>query len=166
MQRNRLPVLLGIPALALLLAACAGPSAYAPATDREGFTDTALEENRFRVTFAGNTKTPRQTVENYLLYRAAEVTLESGHDWFQVAERDTEVQTRFRGLSTGFGPFFTSSGLVLSSTKHSGRASNRYEAFANIVVFDGEKPADDPDAYDAKSVIESLGPLIVRPSAL
>ena len=44
----------------------------------------ATEENRYRVSFAGNSATSLQTVDDYLLYRAAELTVQTGHDWFQV----------------------------------------------------------------------------------
>ena len=43
-----------------------------------------LSDNRWRVTFTGNSVTPRETVENYLLLRAAEVTLAAGHQPFPV----------------------------------------------------------------------------------
>lgn len=100
--------------------------------------------------------------------RAAEVTLASGHDWFRVAERDTEIETRFRRVATGLDgtrfyrsgfhdPFF--GGVGTTNT----RPVNRYEAFSNILVFEGDKPAADPQAYDARSVIATLEPLIVRP---
>ncbi|MEO1495335.1 MAG: hypothetical protein AAFV19_24595 [Pseudomonadota bacterium] len=160
--------------LALALTACTEPTPYQPATDREGYSDSAIEENRYRVSFAGNSRTKRDTVESYLLYRSAEVTLASGHDWFRVAEQDTEVTTRFRSFSTGFGrsgfgPFFYRSnfkhgffGGVESSTA---RPINRYEAFANILVFKGEKPVEDPTAYDARSIIETIGPQVIRPEA-
>ncbi|MEM6546286.1 MAG: hypothetical protein AAF713_00920 [Pseudomonadota bacterium] len=155
------------------LAACTGPTRYAPAIERDGYADKAIEENRFQVTFSGNTRTSRDTVETYLLYRAAEVTLAAEGDWFKVADQDTEAQTRFRSFSTGFGstgfgPFFFRSGFRHGffggfGGSVSTRPITRYEAFANILVFEGEKPAEDAAAYDARSVIETLGPEIIRP---
>ena len=69
---------------AALLSGCATPTPYqplgAPTGVRGGFTDQQIERNRFRVTFAGNQFTSRQRVENYLLYRAAELTTERGFD--------------------------------------------------------------------------------------
>ncbi|MEO0427239.1 MAG: hypothetical protein AAF160_07295 [Pseudomonadota bacterium] len=163
-------------ALLLAVAGCTEPTRYMPAVERDGYSDRAVEDNRFRVTFAGNTRTPRETVETYLLYRAAEVTLASGKDWFKVAAQDTEAETRFRSFSTGFGrrgfgPFFFRSGFRHGFFGGFGgftttRPITRYEAFANILVFDGEKPEDDPAAYDARSVIETLGPEIIRPEVV
>ena len=65
----------------LVLAGCATPAPYAPMTPGQatGYTDRQLSDNRWRVTFTGNSVTPRETVENSLLQRAAEVTLASGH---------------------------------------------------------------------------------------
>jgi hypothetical protein len=39
-----------------------------------GYSEQQIENNRFRVQFAGNSLTDRKTVETYLLYRAAELT--------------------------------------------------------------------------------------------
>lgn len=150
------------------VAACTKPTPYAPATHRDGFADLAIEDNRYRISFAGNSSTSRDVVETYLLYRAAEVTLASGHDWFRIADRETEIETRFHSVATGFGGtrFYRSGfrgpfvgGLATTNT----RPINRYQAFTNILVFDGDKPTADPQAYDARSVIATLEPLIVRP---
>ncbi|MEM6489241.1 MAG: hypothetical protein AAF677_13415 [Pseudomonadota bacterium] len=159
-------------AAVLAVAGCTEPTRYAPAVERDGYSDRPVETNRYQVSFSGNTRTSRETVETYLLYRAAEVTLAAGKDWFKVAERDTEAETRFRSFSTGFGrsgfgPFFYRSGFSHGffggvGTVNS-RPITRYEAYANILVFEGEKPVEDPAAYDARSVIETLGPQIVRP---
>ena len=39
-----------------------------------------------------------------------------------------------------------------------------YTAFADIVMHDGEKPAGEVDAYDARDVLRQLGPQIERPA--
>ncbi|MEM1275976.1 MAG: hypothetical protein AAGH74_05585 [Pseudomonadota bacterium] len=156
--------------LAIGVAACTKPTPYAPADERYGYADQPIEENRFRVSFGGNTLTSRDTVETYLLYRAAEVTVAEGFDWFRLADQETEVSTRYRSFSTGsaFGPFFYRSGFRggffggIGTT--SARPVSRYEAFANILVYAGDKPAEDPDAYDARSVLQTLGPIIQRPA--
>ena len=38
--------------------------------------------------FHGNSLTSRETVEAYLLYRAAELTIERGGDWFTILDRE------------------------------------------------------------------------------
>ena len=57
-----------------------------------GYTDRALTQNRYRVTFTGNTVTPRETVESYLLLRAAEVTRAAGYSHFMFDTRNTQRQ--------------------------------------------------------------------------
>ncbi len=84
-------------AVAGLLTACATATPYQPAvSDRYGFEEQRIENNRVRITFRGNTLTDRETVETYLLYRAAEVTIQSGHDYFIVADRGTEEHSRLQ----------------------------------------------------------------------
>ena len=152
------------------LAACGTATPYQAAIDGKGYAEQAIEEDRFRVTFAGNTLTPRETTENYLLYRAAEVTLERGFDHFVVVDRDTERTTRFISTSDGFGGFggfsrfgsfnrgFAGAGFTTTTT----RPRSSYAAYANIVMRGGEKPADNIDAYDARDVLAQLSPVITR----
>src|ERR1700760_554884 len=95
------PLLLSL----LVLAGCATPAAYAPRGPGQatGYTDRQLSDNRWRVTFTGNSVTPRETVENDLLLRAAEVTLAAGHSHFLFDTRDTRAQTRYDAIPTGPG---------------------------------------------------------------
>lgn len=93
-----------IAASAAILAACATSTPYQPASKPggfDGFSQTMIENDRARVTFGGNSLTERETVENYLLYRAAEIAVERGFDHFTLAERDTEEKTRIHA-SPGF----------------------------------------------------------------
>lgn len=164
--------------LAGLLAACATATPYQPAaTDRYGFSEQQIESNRVRITFRGNTLTDRETVETYLLYRAAEVTIAGGHDYFIVATRDTDEQTRLqnvgpryprfafdywyfsprRGWSPWYDPFW--------DEPSSYREVTRYEAMAEIAMFNGPKPGADPNAFDAREVQANLQGRIVRPPA-
>ena len=93
---------LALAVVAGLLTACATATPYQPAlSDRYGFQEQRIESNRVRITFRGNTLTERETGETYLLYRAAEVTLENGNDYFIVANRATEEHSRLQGT----GPY-------------------------------------------------------------
>ena len=89
--------------LVLAVGGCAAPTPYGPAADGYGYAEQQLESNRYRVAFAGNSVTPRDVVQNYLLYRAAEVTLEKGHDYFTLVDQDVERSTVYHG--TGFNDF-------------------------------------------------------------
>jgi hypothetical protein len=100
-------------ASAVILTACATATPYQPASKPggfDGFSQTMIENDRARITFGGNSLTKRETVENSLLYRAAEMAVERGFDYFTLAERDTEAKTRVtvdqfgsRGL---YDPYF------------------------------------------------------------
>jgi hypothetical protein len=103
-------------------------------------------------------------VEDYLLYRAAELTVQTGHDWFEVGDRNT-VQDYSGyggspqvGVGVGGGSDF---GVGLSLPMFGGGSTGRYTADMDILVHDGEKPQQDPDAYDAFSVISRLQPKVL-----
>lgn len=149
------------------LSACALPTLYQPATDGYGFSQQQIEGNRFRVSFSGNSLTARETVENYLLYRAAELTLAQGGDYFVVVNRETEARSQY---DTGFDSYGGYGGYGPWGHRHSfigagsGRAITEYRAYADIVVYRGAKSPTEPNAYDARDVTARLAPTVVRPS--
>lgn len=176
----------------LLTAACTTETPYRPATGqgfyRTGFSERQIEPNRFIVSFGGNTVTARDTVERYLLYRASELTLQNGYDYFVMADRDTDRQSRtyttpgigggwgyggFGGywgprwnyFGRGFGwrswdPFW---GDPFWGDNIDVRTVDRFEATAEIVMRKGPPPRGDVRAFDARAVSQSLGPTIVLP---
>lgn len=159
-------------ALAVTAAACAQQTAYAPANGRTGYAEQKIENNRYRVSFSGNSLTERETVETYLLYRAAELTVNSGYDYFTVVQQDTEKSTTYRSTFYDYPyphHFFYSwygypydrfgGDFAISDT----RPVERYRAVAEIIMHSGAKPADDPSAFDARDVMKHLGPAIRRP---
>ena len=90
-----------------VLAACATTTPYQAASKPggfDGYSQTMIENDRARVTFGGNSLTDRETVENYLLYRAAEIANERGFDHFTLTQRDTEEKTRLQS-SPSFGAY-------------------------------------------------------------
>ena len=155
--------------LSLLLSGCAQPTPYQPATDGYGYADQQIEQNRYRVSFAGNMVTPRDTVQNFLLLRAAELTQATGNDHFIVVDRGLERSTSYHG--TGFGTGLGSGvgwaddgWTGFGTSTYSAYPVDSYTAFADIVVGKGPKPAGDVDAYDARDVQARLGPTAVRPA--
>lgn len=168
--------LLLMAAAAGLLAACATPTPYqaVSANDRYGYAETQIEANRLRITFSGNSITERDTVETYLLYRAAEATLQRGYDYFVVANRDTEQRSQLVGTAP-YRPLFP---VYFYSRRHGWapwydpfwdepdtyREVTRYRAEAEIAMFHGQKPADNAAAYDAREVQHNLEGHITRPT--
>lgn len=156
---------LSLPLCALALAACATTTPYQPLQKGEGYAEQKIESNRYRITFNGNIQTSKQTVENFMLYRAAEVTLANGNDYFVVADQATNGDTRYTQLFNGFGgDVFATRGLVgVGVGVGTAIPSTEYQAQADILIYKGKKPQNNPRAYDAREIKINLGPLIVRP---
>ena len=186
MGRNLIRPLLISAALSVLATACATPTPYQPASvssASDGYRDYQVEANRYRVSFSGNSVTDRDTVERYLLFRAAELTLERGCDWFAMADRQTERHSRtyidhpfsdgpygywgpaWRYRGAGFGwrswdPFW---GDPFWDRDVDVRTVDRYEATAEIVLGRGSKPASVHRAFNAREVIANLRDSIQEP---
>lgn len=157
-------------ALALALAGCATPAPYRPMQDDVGYGEQRLEENRYRVWFAGNRATPRTTVENYVLYRCAELTLAQGYDYFVLSDRTTQGERREGpGISFGIGGFhFGGRGGISIGTGIGipvGEGDAKYFGQTVAVLMKGKKPADNPSAFDAREIKANLEPTILREPA-
>ncbi len=90
---------LALAASMIVIAACATTTPYQAASEPggfDGYSQTMLTSNKARVTFGGNSLTDRETVENYLLYRSAELALERGFDHFTLEDKDTEKNSKLR----------------------------------------------------------------------
>lgn len=100
--------ILGSLAALTLIAGCATSTPYQQSLDGKlGFNQQQIENDRWSVSFAGNSLTDRQTVETYLLYRAAELTTENGYDYFQIAKSDTNEDRRvIASPSSFYDPFY------------------------------------------------------------
>ncbi|MBI2262738.1 MAG: hypothetical protein HYU62_13865 [Caulobacterales bacterium] len=164
------------------LAGCStAPTPYRPVGVRsgvaaDGYREVRLEPGRWRVVFEGNIVTSRETVETYMLYRAAELTLAEGYDWFVAVSRDTEAHDTLsvRPPSPTWDPYWsphwrvTRGGVWRTWPRESAvpppaevSKVTAYEAMAEIVMGRGPRPAD-PQAYDASGVARTLQSTIVR----
>ena len=165
------------------LSACATQSPYQPAEKRgaEGYTETKLTDNRYRVTFTGNASTPSETVKDYALLRAAEVTLQNGYDWFRLVNSDIDKKVR---STTSVGSDFDvpgqttvyqRCGLLSCSTAVSSspgfspgfdvattNTSTAYSSALEIVM--GKKPMPaSVESYDARNLASTLRRLMNKP---
>lgn len=165
---------------ALALSACATATPYGPAGygSRYGYSEQRIDADRYRISFAGNSVTSREQVEMGLLLRAAEVTVQNGYDWFATVQRATDRDVRYQGRPDPFyydrySPFwgpswryyrrgFWSPWYDPFGPDFDVREIDRYEATAEIVMGRGPKPAGDPNAFDAREVIDNLGPRVPR----
>jgi hypothetical protein len=165
-----LPVALLTGALPILLSGCMQPTPYQPRLEGQptGYTDRELTHNRYRITFTGNTITPRETVESYLLLRAAEVTRAAGFTSFMFDTRNTRANTSVQtvpympppdpfwgrrgawGYWGGWGfPYDPMMDVVVRTN---------YQAYAEIVLLTPEQAAHEPRAINAAEVISRIGP--------
>lgn len=175
-------------AAATALTACATATPYQPNIPGQqvsgGFSEERVEQNRFRVSFAGNSLTSRDTVERYLLYRAAELTVDEGYDWFTLVERATDRTARtyvdpgptygpygywrpywrYYGPRIGWRAWDPWYGDPFWADRMDVRTVEKFEATAEVVLGKGPKPAGDPRAFNAREVMTNLGPGIQRPA--
>ena len=154
------------------LAACVAPTPYQPAPQQGfGYSEDRLDQNRYRITFRGNAQTRRETVEDYLLYRAAELTLQAGFDHFIMVGRDTEAKTSYRywvDMYGGRGFFyhgFPRWGWYRDpwGPPYDVEPVTTYIASAEVVLIKGPRIDGDVRAFDAREVLAQVGPRVIRP---
>ncbi len=183
-----------IAALGVGLAACETATPYQPAPGGAGqhaggygFSDYRVDDTHWRVTFSGNSMTSRETVEKYLLYRAAELTRQQGFDWFATIDRRTDKSTSYYAdtdpfyrsgfyASYGWGwhPYWRYGGRwgwrswdpwfgdpFWTSTVDI-RAIESYEASAEISMGKGPPPPGGR-VFNAEQVLNNLGASVQRP---
>ena len=176
------------------LAACETATPYQPVApgNRQagGYSEYKIDAAHWRVTFAGNSLTSRETVERYLLYRAAELTLQQGYDWFVTTDRHTDKNTNYyadpdpfyhsgfwgaygwgwrpywRYYGGGFGwrsrdPWY---GDPFWARSVNIQEISRYEATTEIAMGKGAPPQSER-VFDARQVTAHLGSSIMRPAS-
>lgn len=77
----------------LLVWSCASTPVYHPAetSSDSGFSEVRLDETHYRVLFKGDASTSRHDVEDYLLRRAAELTVKEGYTYFHIDEKSIDI---------------------------------------------------------------------------
>ena len=163
-----------------LLAACMGPTPYQPRTEGQqtGYTARALTQTRYRITLTGNSATPRETVESYLLLRAAEVTRAAGYSSFLFDTRNTKANHSYQTVPYGppdpWGPGFGAWGRrggfgywggwgFPYEPNYDVVVHTNYDAYAEIVLLTPDQAAHEPRAINAAEVIKHLGPEAAPP---
>lgn len=158
----RLRILAAVTALSLTgLAGCETTPVYQAQGDHggQGYTDKQLAENRFRVAYHGSSATSRETVEDFLLRRAAEVTLNAGYSCFVFDHRDTKTRTRY--ISDFQGPAWAGYGWYWHSWDFGPTETypiQNYTAYAEIVLLKDDQASREPRALKAQDVLAHLSP--------
>lgn len=178
--------------LSLAVAGCATPTTFHPAADTTvnspGYSDKQLSADTYRVNFTGNSVTSRDTVDRYLFYRAAQLTLQKGFRTFALVKGETTIDvntyTNLEPASPGFG-WNGWGGYWAPSWRYHGPFGWRdwqpwqdgpfwgdqiditqvdnYQATATIKMSNAPVSATTPRIYDAQTVIERLAPTIKLP---
>lgn len=153
---------------ALMLAACARPTAYQPATHPGsiGYAEQEIGADQYRISFAGNGLTTRKTVDLYLLYRAAELTQEKGFDYFIVGKRQDFIDPQGIGGRQSQISFARRQELLIGSgirARFGEEVVDQYGAEIDILMQKGEKPAS-ANVHRAVDVIERSKKAIIRPA--
>ncbi len=155
----------------LFLASCA--TKYVPMSDsifsdHTGYAETPIDSSTYEVTFTGNQQTSAEVVGRYAIYRAAEITVDKGFDYFIVIDRDNSSATV---VTTG--PPMTSTGApqtdlvahtttTTTTTTQTVQVGTMHTSTKTIRMFKGQRPADNAQAYDAKSMVAMMAPSINR----
>lgn len=151
----------------LALSACAaGPTPYQPADDnRYGYAEQKLQADRYRVTFSGNELTEKSTVQNYLLFRAAELTLADGYQHFRFldeqVERIEENDDDAVVVTVGNGIYRYP--VFLGTRLGANNETRRYEATAQFRMLESAPATPDDFTFDAREVKRNLGPGVRLP---
>ncbi len=159
-------------AAALTLAACAttgAPPPYAAAASSNslGYSETQIESTRYFVSYRAPNGAEAARLEDYALLRAAELTLESGREWFWVDRRTLDQQADGRangpriGVGVGgatFGRHSGSSvGVGVTFPLGNSRSARPIARGATLEVRFGDGPKPDaPNAYNARETSMNL----------
>jgi hypothetical protein len=154
------------------IGACASAPAYAPQMGDAviGYSDQQLGSGRYRVTFAGDAEDTREQVENFLLRRAAEVTLAAGYTHFVVDKENTERKVSHHTIydmsahPLGWGAqvntrpdsraWMRSNWQSHYVVPRAGAEVTRYIASSEIVMLSAEEIARNPNAISAREVLD------------
>jgi hypothetical protein len=170
---GRSPLVLIAAVVLSLLTACATQPDYRAADGRGyGYTEQQLSSDQYRVSFKARGDDTGLAMD-YAMLRASELTMEKGYDWFDVASRDTLVDSERvnSGVAVGTGVTYTTvqdCGLLTCRTyqrpsqsyhtgMHLGDERSDVEVIMEIRMGNGIRPSGEQN-YDAREVYENLKP--------
>lgn len=151
--------------LCLAISACASGPVYRAAQDpgSYGYRDTLLTSDQYRVSFSGDYNTARETVENLALFRAADLAISRGSDYFRVTSRETSPianqGTYGPTASVGYGYGYPYWGTGIGYGGGRGYTEVRYETVLQVQIAP-DLPQDAPNVYNAQQVKKNLASLV------
>lgn len=157
LTRNLLVIL-----ISCLATACTTP--YQSYGFTGGYSDSHIDENTFSVNVETNGFTSKQTTFLYALYRAAELTVENGFDYFIVINSNQSTNSMAM-ISPGYSTSNTTINSYGSRAYGTTTTTSSPSIISNVEFpvmtltiksFKGAKPGDSSSAYDARSVMKHL----------
>jgi len=150
-------------AIAMLVALCGCASAYKPQGFwfNDGFTETKLDTNVFRVNFSGNEFTASGRAEDMVLLRSAEIAIKNDFTHFVIV--DSNVKQNYAAFTTPLVATTTASanaaGTVTAQTTTTGGQTfvSVSPSATNTVVYFKSRPNIQALVYDASFLCSSLG---------
>lgn len=165
--------------LAAVLSACAstyqedGTYSLVP---HGGYSDERINANTEIIRYDGNHFTSMGLVQSYLLYRAAELTIANGYDYFVVVSTTTSpinvsIKTRDQTHFVTEYPAIDTTRYVTSSYQsykatythvmpgYAPCSTDLHGAVEVIKMFSGKMPEGIPRGYTAADVVAHLGPV-------
>ena len=153
--------------------AASGP-AYQPARDAGGYgySERQLTADRYVVQFVAKDH-QSAAARDYALLRAAELTLQKGHAWFEVADRSTDTHASDRSGHVGIGytrpmtTTHTNCGLLACSSRtyvdpgvhghveHAPARSAKVAVSLEVRLGTGKRP-ECAGCYDAAELADTL----------
>ncbi|MEE9413319.1 MAG: hypothetical protein V3V22_09750 [Methylococcales bacterium] len=151
--------------LVLILSGCAARlPAYRPYSDGAGYQERQIEKNRYALSFVGNSSMTAEATENHFIYRAAEVSSAAGYDYFIVHNKSTKQNSRYRYFPSSYSRYGYYNNWGYGYGHHHFDYYNDYccpyswyEVSAEVLMYEGQKPEGDLNAYDSEQVLEYLG---------
>ena len=145
--------------LILSLAGCA--TSYQPNGINGGYTDMALNENTYFVSFNGNRYTSSEITQSYALRRSAELTLNKGYAYFVVMNQNTAVSSQVvqtpetidTQTASDFSQHHENSTSHTTIQPSSAYAVNSYKSGMTIRMLHSNQ--DYPQAYDAAVILSN-----------
>lgn len=159
--------------IAILLTGCATPTPYHPSTQGSGYRDHQLAADRYQISYTANSLTRRSTTKQFLLYRAAEITLEANKENFVVLDQNGQ-RFSLPDYATGAESYrhhhfehhhlwFADQGVEEQISETTLKPLARYTGKITIVLYSGDQPPEEGKVYNAREVIDVLGNTILRP---
>ena len=165
----------------LMLSGCATATAPAPtyrpqaSNEGVGYADEQISATRYRVSFVGDTETTRAQVQDYLMRRAAEVTVRAGYNFFEFDNRSIETDTNLyrttdswdamNVLAFGLGrrypgrsEHFAKGSVPAFWSEKEAVPIIHYTARSEIVLLKPDQVGTHPGALAARGILKSLAP--------